>query len=159
MAGGYKFGKAIVNYIKAWIFYEEGQVDLSREYIDACIDNMEKASLTHGLFYDALSNLTIGFLDVKEGNIESSKARMVQVELKMPELSSPFKERAMFFYNLLLAEVSLAENNPEKAIALLEKESPLFSPWLNPYQTERLIVYNTPFLADVFGLLTAILSF
>jgi len=59
----------------------------------------------------------------------------------LPEITqSTLKQYATFFYNLLDAELLLAERSPEKAIAAFEKVSPPIKPHLQ--YTELVISYN-----------------
>jgi tetratricopeptide (TPR) repeat protein len=64
-----------------------------------------------------------------------------------PGRLSSNKEWANYCYNLLQAEIFLAEGSPEKAISVFEKVSPVVPPALQ--WIDLITGYNLPFLKDV----------
>ena len=82
-----------------------------------------------------------------EGQIDSAKTRLDELNSLFPELLPSQKERATFAINFLQSEILLAEGSPEKAVTVFEKASPPSPPTFQ--NTEQTIGYNTPFLKDV----------
>jgi serine/threonine protein kinase/tetratricopeptide (TPR) repeat protein len=141
-------GKAFVSCIKAWIYYDRGELELSREYNNGWLDMFIKNYPNYEQYYKACFRFLLGLIELKEKKIDSAKARLVEMKSFFPEITVPFqKERATFYYNLLYAELLVAEGSPEKPIAVFEKVSPPRPSGLQ--YTEEMILYNTPFLKDV----------
>jgi serine/threonine protein kinase/Tfp pilus assembly protein PilF len=144
---GDEWGKAFVNYLKVWIYYDRGEYELSRKYNEGWLDVMIKEYPGRKLVYEALYSLVIGLIDLEEGRISSAKARLADVKPVLPELTQFQKEWITIFYNLLQAKVFLREGAPEKAINVLEKASPSPIPTIS--FSGQIIYFNVPFLKDV----------
>jgi serine/threonine protein kinase/Tfp pilus assembly protein PilF len=147
-AVGNDVGKAFVNALKAWIYYDRGELELSREYSEAWLDVYLKNYPNYKQFYKSLFSFDLGLIEIKENKIDSAKARLAEMKSFFPEISLPSqKDSATFCYNLLYAELLLAEGSPEKAIAVFEKASPPRP--ANLVSAENMISYNIPFLKDI----------
>jgi tetratricopeptide (TPR) repeat protein len=95
---------------------------------------------------NAYSSFIFGWVDLKEGRLDSAKARIREIEPLLPKLSSGDREHIALLCRLLEAEVFLAENSPKKAIEAGEKIVPVKFPNMN---ADMLTFYNIPFLKDV----------
>jgi tetratricopeptide (TPR) repeat protein len=95
---------------------------------------------------NALSSFIFGWVDLKEGRLDSAKARLKEMEPLLPKLRSEDEESMTLLYRLLESELLLAENLPEKAIEAGEKIVALKFPNMT---TPQLTFYNIPFLKDV----------
>jgi serine/threonine protein kinase len=147
-AVGDNFGKAFVSFFKVWIYYDRGELELSRKYNESWLDVFIKNDPNNDQYYKALFNFNLGLIELKEKKIDSAKARLAKMISFFPEITVLIqKEWATFYYNLLYAELLLAEGSPEKAIAVFEKASPIRVYGLQ--YTESMITYNTPFLKDI----------
>jgi tetratricopeptide (TPR) repeat protein len=93
----------------------------------------------------AYAAFLFGWVDLKEGRLDSAKARLKEFEPLLAKLSSGVQSMTLL-YRLLEAEVLLADNMPERAIEAGEKIVPEKFPNMN---TSQLTLYNTPFLRDV----------
>jgi serine/threonine protein kinase/Tfp pilus assembly protein PilF len=144
---GDEWGKAFVNYLKVWIYYDREEYELSRKYNEGWFDDFIKEYPGRKLYYEALYGLIIGLIDLEEGRISSAKARLADIKPVLPELNPLGKESITVYYNLLQAKVFLREDSPEKAINVLEKASPLTIPSIS--FSGQIILYNLPFLKDV----------
>ena len=82
-----------------------------------------------------------------EGQIDSAKTRLDELNSLFPELLPGDKEGATFDINLLQAEILLVEGSYEKDVSVFEKASPPSPPVLQ--NTSQIIGYNTPFHKDV----------
>jgi tetratricopeptide (TPR) repeat protein len=144
---GDELGKAFVNYLKVWIYYDREEYELSRKYNEGWFDDFIKEFPGAKLYYEASYSLIIGLIDLEEGRISSTKAKLADVKPVLPELTQVQKEWIIPYYNLLQAKVFLREDSPEKAINVLEKASPLTIPVIS--YSEQIIYFNLPFLKDV----------
>jgi len=140
-------GKAFVDFLRGWIYYDRGEFELSRKYFEGRVDVYIENDPDYRLYYEALYSFSFGSLDLEEGRIDSAKARLAEMKSVIPETWRRRKNILTFFYNHLHAQVLLKEDSPEKAIAVFEKASSLRTPVLQ--LTDAMILYNIPFLKDV----------
>jgi serine/threonine protein kinase/tetratricopeptide (TPR) repeat protein len=133
--------KALISEIKAWTYYDRGELELSRNHFKNAEaffaknypDN--KSLKTYVSFYN-------GLLDAKQGRTNSAKSKLAEMRsfLSEPEVEKNYR------YTYLNGEILLAEGKPKEAISLLEKAPPriLVSLSYGP----MLVAYNFPFLKD-----------
>ncbi|MDH4271107.1 MAG: tetratricopeptide repeat protein, partial [Candidatus Aminicenantes bacterium] len=140
--------KALVNEIKAWAYYDRGELELSRNYFEkyeafyAQSYTESSKNMPAGRPPNTIVSFNNGLLDLKLGRIDSAKARLTEIR----SLLSRREIDKDFYYNYLRGEILLAEGRSQEAISLLEKAPPkvLISLSYSPY----LIAYNFPFLKD-----------
>ncbi len=140
--------KALVNEIKAWSYYDRGELELSRnsfknpEEFYANNYPMYGYWLSGGKTYKAHPSFFNGLLDLKHGRIDSAKSRLEEMRSLLPK---PKIDRD-FDYNYLRGEILLAEGKPQEAISVLKKAPPkiLFS----LSNSTSMVIYNFPFLKD-----------
>jgi len=135
---------------KGWIYYDRGELELSRRYFENCLDSIKAnpaeyiptaTSYSPGspeqvLMLTAAYNFALALVDLRAGRIDSARSRLTEIESLLPE-----------YAELLHGEVLLAEGSLEKAITVCEKALP----WEIPYMAdvEGMLAYNLPFLKDV----------
>jgi len=147
-AAGSITGKAYGELLKGWIYYDRGELDLSRQHNESWLDVFLKYYGTKDTsFFKSFYNFLLGLIELGEGQIDSAKTRLAELNSLFPELVPGDKEKATFITNLLQSEILLVEGSFEKAISVFEKVSPP-SPATLQF-TEQVIGYNTPFLKDV----------
>ena len=73
---------------------------------------------------DALYSFLFGWVDLKEGRLDSAKARLKEMEPLLSKLSSDDEQAMTLLYRLLEAELLLADNLPEKAVEAGQKIVP-----------------------------------
>jgi serine/threonine protein kinase/Tfp pilus assembly protein PilF len=149
-AVGDDIGKFFVSVLKIWIYYDRSELEFSRKYnegwLEVWINNYPQSKI----YYKAYYNYILGLIELDEGRIDSAKNKLTEMKSAIPKLTPTQKEWVTDALDFLQAKVSLAEGLPDKAIAVLERSSPLRSPYLQ--YTESVIAYNTPFLKDVLAL-------
>jgi serine/threonine protein kinase/Tfp pilus assembly protein PilF len=131
-----------------WFYYDQGELDLSRRFFEEA-----EAFFVHtylrtyyysaaGKAYRAHFDFCLGLLDLRQGRIDSARARLEEIKSLCPksELDRDFD----FIY--LRGEILLAQGKLPEAIAVLEKTSPkvIFSLSTGDNQ----IAGNLPFLKD-----------
>jgi tetratricopeptide (TPR) repeat protein len=102
--------------------------------------------------FEVLYNAFLGLIDKREGRIDSAKSRIGKIKSLWPFQGLGFDNRFSFYYSsyysLLYGEVALAEDQPEKAIAVFKKLSPKRSPFTQ--FSISLFDYNIPlYMRDV----------
>jgi serine/threonine protein kinase/Flp pilus assembly protein TadD len=135
----------VANLMEALIYEEMGKEELARESLKTWLDYIRKNSppTRHKLE----ENIQLGRYDLKEGRIDSAKARLAEMESLLPEADPSFSK---MYYKPLLdslhAEVLLAEGSLEEAAAVGKKVS---YPRVNPKNGYIIASYNTYFSRDV----------
>jgi tetratricopeptide (TPR) repeat protein len=85
-------------------------------------------------------------VDLGQGRVESARARLSELNSQLPHVDSANRTSMTFYFDLLSAEVALAEGKVDEAVGLAEKIVFLSFPTMNiPDQVN----YNIPFLKDV----------
>jgi len=138
--------QAYADWMKGWIHYDLGELELGRRYFKSWFDSRAKYKLKYIQDYTAYYNFYLGLVDLKEERIDSAKSRLAEIKSLLPEATPVSKDQITFYYDLLHGEVLLAEDSLENAIAVCEKTSPLEIP---PMSAEIIALYNVPFLKDV----------
>jgi len=147
---GDDIGKFFVSVLKMWIYYDRSELELCRKYNEGWLEVWIKSYPRNKIFYEAFYSNILGLIELEEGRIDSAKSKLTEMKSAFPKITPFQKKWLTHYWNLLQAKVSLAEGSPDKAIAVLEKRSPLRSPHLQ--YTRSVIRYNAPFLKDVLAL-------
>ena len=140
-------GQFDINRLKAFIYYDRGELDQSRRYNEALLDDMVKRFPQDKLYLQGEYNFILGLIELKEGHIDPAKDRLAEMKSLFPKLTPSQKERASFYINFLSAELLLAEGFPEKAIDVFEEQTPLLPPSM--WKWWLMVDYNLPFMKDV----------
>jgi serine/threonine protein kinase/Tfp pilus assembly protein PilF len=100
------------------VYYEKGEFELARESLKRCHEALQKiysAPLFRGLESEFLIEE-----DIKEGRIDSAKARLAEIKSLLPELPPNIRDGAKSGFDLLHAEVALVENTLEDVSSIEE---------------------------------------
>jgi tetratricopeptide (TPR) repeat protein len=139
-------GKAWTEWGIGWVYYDMGELELSRKYLKSWFDFCKKYEPTYIPEYSIDYYFILALIDLKQGRIDSAKSRLAEIKSLFPKLTdTSYEDQMKFEYDLLYGEVLLAENSVEKAISVLEKASPLGKPPL----IQSIMVHNVPFHKDV----------
>ncbi|NIM90183.1 MAG: tetratricopeptide repeat protein [Candidatus Aminicenantes bacterium] len=146
--------RANVSWMMGWISYDRGEYELCRKhfktwfdiYMEDVLQNLHPNDVAaRKTLQTALYYFYLGLIDLKLGEIESAKSRLVEINSLMPDILSRFKTWISFYHDILKTEILLAEGDVKKAITTGEKSSPLGS----APELGFLVLYNVPFLKDV----------
>jgi tetratricopeptide (TPR) repeat protein len=143
---GDEYWVSAVNRVRVWIYYDNGEYELSRKYNEGWLDVFIKDSPKNKLYYKASYDLILGFIELEERQIDSAKNRLTEMKSVFPKLVPLQKEWLTHFYYLLQAELSLSEGSYGKAIEVFKQVLPLNPPG---GFTGGMVNYNLPFLKDV----------
>ncbi|NIM89848.1 MAG: protein kinase [Candidatus Aminicenantes bacterium] len=141
--------KAWADYVRGWIHYDRGEYEPSRECFKSWFDIMIKNFPSSVPFFKALYNVYLGYVDLGQRQIDSTKSRLAEMKTLINDLNPPSKGRITFRFDLLNAEVLLAEGSFDQAISVLEKALPLGM--IRSMFTWYVISYNAPFLKDAYA--------
>jgi len=139
-------GKANISFLKSFIYLFRGEYDLARKSNKEWFDVLTNQYPRSEAFYKVSYLSVLGFIELKEGKMDSAKTRMAEITSFLPSLTRNQKDWGTFLASLLQAEVSLADGFPEKAIASFEKTALPVPPAMQDMII--LINYNTPFFKD-----------
>jgi tetratricopeptide (TPR) repeat protein len=143
-AVGHDFGKAWTEWMIGWVYYDKGELDLSREYFKSWFDFAKEYNPSYIPDYTLDYSFILALVELKQGKIDSAKSRLTEIKSLLPEIDPSSEDQAKFEYDFLHGEVLLSEGSFEKAIDVLEKASPLGKPPL----IQNIIAHNVPFLKD-----------
>jgi len=143
---GYVWGRQYINLLKAFIYYDRGELDQSRRYNESWLGDFIKADPERKLFWQGVYKFLSGLLALKAGHMDL--ARNILAEMKSLYEKTPNRKEWMSLYvNFLSAELSLKAGSPDNAIAVFEKQTPLRP--LDFNWKDTLILYNMPMMKDV----------
>ena len=140
-------GQSFINRLKAFIYYDRGELDQSRRYNEAWLDDRVKRFPQNKLVLQGGYNFILGLIELKEGHIDPAKDRLAEMKSLFPKLTPRQKNWVSFYIWFLNAELLLAEGFPEKAIAVFEEQTPLLPPSIQDWRP--MFLYNLPFMKDV----------
>ncbi len=139
--------RAYVNWLKAWLYCDKGELDTSRKYLEDSMVPIITSDPQSQKFFEAVYSFNFGILDIKSEDIDSAKKRLAMMRDASPEMTESQKRWMTYYVPILQAEILLAEGEIEQAIAAFENTSPKRSPALQ--YTEWMLLYNLPSLKDV----------
>jgi tetratricopeptide (TPR) repeat protein len=146
-AAGSVTGKAYGEWFKGWVYYDRGEFELSWQHNENWPDVYIKYYPENASSFKSQYSFLLGLIELGEGQIDTAKARLDELNSLFPELLPIDKEEATLNISFLQAEILLAEGSYDKAVSVFEKASPPSLPVLQ--NTSQIIGYNTPFLKDV----------
>ncbi len=121
---------SVIERMKGWVCYEKGQLEMSQKYFESafdsmksCLDSMKKSDPERVSRLYVLYNIFMGLINKREGRIDLAKSRIGKIKSLLPGLEPGFDNRISFCYSLLYGELALAEDQPEKAIAVFFKKA------------------------------------
>jgi tetratricopeptide (TPR) repeat protein len=144
---GNVWGLPFINWVKAFIYYDRGELDKSRTFNEAWLDPFVKFYPQRELYYLGGYNFILGLIELKGGHIDSARDGLAVMKSLLQRMPPWQKELMSFYIDVLSAELLLEEGSPEKAIAIFEEQTPLRPPQINFF--ELIILYNLPVMKDV----------
>jgi serine/threonine protein kinase/tetratricopeptide (TPR) repeat protein len=135
-----------VDWLTGYIHCDRGEFDVARKAFQAYIAYNARLNPSTRAFSTAAQSFLLGWVELKQGRAEAAKIRRGEIEPLLPGVDSANKETMTFLFQLLSAEIALAENSADQAIAIGEKMTRLNFPNVN---TASIADYNMPFLKDV----------
>ncbi len=133
-----------VDWLKGWIYYDRGKFDLSKKHFKSWTDYTTWAPARFQSWWIFLQ----GLVDVKEGSIPSAKTKQADMKVFFPEMDEYHRELAIYYSELLLAEILIAEGTPEKVPHIGMKDTLKVITRLHP---RFICSLNVPFMHDVWA--------
>jgi serine/threonine protein kinase/Flp pilus assembly protein TadD len=144
---GYVWGRPYINWLKAFIYYDRGELDQSRRYNEAWLEEFVRTYPGRKLHYQGVYKFLSGLLELKAGHIDLAKNILAEMKSLYEKMPPWRKDWASFYINFLSAELALKAGSPEKAIGVFKEQTPLRPP--NITGPDNLMLYNLPIMKDV----------
>ena len=143
--------KANACWMMGWISLDRNEFELCRKHFKCWFDIYMQDVLPKWenpaaikKHWTAWYYFYLGLVDLKQGEIESAKSRLMEMNSLLSDVLPEFKKWINFYYYNLQAEVLLAEGAVDKAIKVSEKSPPLGG----PVRIYHELLHNVPFLKD-----------
>ena len=140
--------KARIEAMKGWIYYDREDIERSRQYFKIWFDSFSEQLPKFKKSLEAIYLIHLGFVDIKQGQIDSAKSKIEKIEPVLPGITPENKESIQYLFDILHAEILLSESSSQQAIAIAEQIEDMTTPGLGTKAGET-ILYNMPFLKDV----------
>jgi serine/threonine protein kinase/Tfp pilus assembly protein PilF len=141
---GIKEASAGMNLLTGLIYLDLEEFSLCRKHIQNSYEKTLAVATLNTANSKAILSFSFGLVDIKEGNLDSSRSRLAEVKSFLAQVSPGYKAFVSFLHDLLNGEILLAEGSVDKTINIMEKSSPLGSPPL----IQNIIAFNIPFMKD-----------
>jgi len=137
---------AAVNRVLGFVYCDRGEFEAARQAFDASVMYSIERDAPNRTFFAAAQGFFNGWVDLKQGRVEAARAGLRTMQGLLPDVDPVNQEQATFLFQLLGAEIALAENSLDEAIAIAGKIKPRDLPDPRP---RPLVYYNLPLLKDV----------
>ncbi|MFC2084999.1 protein kinase [Bacteroidota bacterium] len=125
----YETAYRLSQWLKAWMYYEKGDFDLSHKHYKNYLENRSKNYPQYRTIHEADYSYYLGFYYLKQSQIDSARSSLYKMKSLLPELTPNAKVRLNFFHDLLYANILIAEDSLDKAINVFENQTPLDMPF------------------------------
>ncbi len=139
------WGPVTVDWISGFLYCDLGRFAEAENAFQSFLQYVKSTS--SAVTFSAIQSLYLGWLDFKQGRLEAARARLVETQPALDKIPyATDQRRAKWLYQLLEAEVALAEDSPEQAVLAAEKVQLQKFPGIDP---NIIAIYNIPFDRDV----------
>jgi tetratricopeptide (TPR) repeat protein len=141
----YGWGIGVSEWLKAWIYFEQENLELSRLAYQKYFDYLKNSSPAYISNYKADFYFYLGLSYLKKAQVDSAQAMLSEIELLLPQITPGSMDRIKFRQNLLKADILLARGLLDEAIAVYTRESVSEKPFRFNW---NFMAYNSPFIQD-----------
>ena len=138
----------LINWIKAFFYYDHGEFEQSRKYNEAWLSDFMERFPANRFFYQGAHKFLLGLLELKAGNIDSTRKILAEMDLLFKEMTPRRKKWVAFYIKFLNAELAIETGCPEDAIAAFEEETS-YHPQTLFLNRDIVIIYNLPSMKDI----------
>ena len=139
-------GVAAVDLVTGFMSTDVGEFEKARTAFEGWMGYVEKTDPADRASNSALRSFYAGWIDLKQGRLESAKARSAEIEGILAGPDQGGRERLRCLPRLLSAEVALAGGSVDEAVRIGEK---IDFGVLSSINTPNMVTYNLPLLKDV----------
>ncbi len=137
--------KASLNYMRGWMYYELGELELSEEHLQKAFDVLLKY-FPDSRGYKILHQFCLGLVYVRQGRIDETKSMLDKIESLQAQMETsdvPTLEKSR--HDWLQAEMLMAEDLLDEAISVYTS---IDHPPIPTLRIDPIMIYNMPFLQD-----------
>jgi tetratricopeptide (TPR) repeat protein len=147
---GHDMAKAYADWLRAWVYYDQGQLELCRSFNETSISELIKNELYgHESFHRIGHDFLAGLLDLEERKTDSAKSKLAEMDSPQIECQGGYRDLAAFESEYLKTIILLYEKAVERALSSFQKSTILkFVPQSVDVDYIK-FRYNTPFQRDV----------
>ncbi|MDD8014932.1 MAG: protein kinase [Acidobacteriota bacterium] len=135
-----------VDWVTGFIYGDMGEYDLARRAFESHITTGAERNPSYRTSYAASRAYYRGLIDLKQGRLEAARASLREMKALLPGVDPGEKEQLTFLMQLHEAEIALAGDSADAAIAAGRGVKMLNLQNTNP---ATIAGYNVPFLKDV----------
>jgi len=139
----------LINWIKAFIYYDRGELDQSHENNEAWLSCFIEEWPWNKYYYQGAYHFLSGLIECKAGNIDTARDILAEMRSLYEEMTPVRKEWVSFYIKFLSAELALLAGFPEEAIAVFEEQISFRPGVFDEYNMDIMIIYNLPSVKDV----------
>jgi len=142
----FDMGVGAVDLVTGFMSTDVGEFEKARTAFEGWMGYVEKTDPADRASNSALRSFYAGWVDLKQGRLESAKARSAEIEGILAGPDQGGRERLGCLPRLLSAEVALAGGSVDEAVRIGEK---IDFGVLSSINTPNMVTYNLPLLKDV----------
>jgi tetratricopeptide (TPR) repeat protein len=144
---GYAWGVPFINLMKAFIEYDRGEIERSREHNELWLNEFIEEHPDRKFYYQGTYRFLSGLLEIKVGHMDGAEKILADMKILHDEMPPYRKQWVAFYIDFLSAELALEGGCPERAIAIFKEKSAFRNESMGFYPSG--ILYNLPVLKDV----------
>jgi len=138
----------IVQWLYGWIYYEWNKFELSRKAFLSWYNYVKERNPEHNTIFTSYYNFLIGLINLKQGDLDSTKLRLTEIKSPLPRISRQDKTSLILhhYHDFLFGEFLLAEGRVKEAISVCEE---MLSYEVPELWADDVLYYCIPFLIDI----------
>ncbi len=114
----WKFGMAVIDWLRAWVYHDMRKYELSQNYLKDCY-----ADLPDIQYNTVECNFSQGLIELKQEHLDLVKVALATIKSSLSNIELGHKDHALLCHNLLYAELLVAQDSLEEAIVVFKKTS------------------------------------
>ena len=146
---GYDEDLKLINWIKAFLHYERGELDQSCKNNEAWMPTWAEKWPAYKYFYEGAYHFLSGLIECKDGNLNNARKKLEELKSLYEEMTPRRKDWVLFYCRYLSAELALKEGSPDEAIAAFEEPISYKPSFITIDNMSTFLIYNLPCVRDV----------
>jgi len=146
---GYDVDLKLINWIKAFLQYERGELDQSRKNNEAWMPIWAETWPNQKFFYEGAYHFLSGLIECKDGNVDKARSQLPKLKSLHEDMTPVRKDWVLFYFKYLSAELALRKGSPDEAIAAFEEPISYKPSFMNIDNMSIFLIYNLPCVRDV----------
>jgi tetratricopeptide (TPR) repeat protein len=146
---GYEIDQRLIQWIKAFMSYERGELAQSRGHNEAWLSFYSERYPNNKDYYKGAYHFLTGLIEIKAGHLETAADVLWRLQSLHKDMSEPRKNWVLFYTQYLSADLALRKGSPDEAISALG-EPLYYGPGVfTELNMDTYLIYNLPGVKDV----------